>query len=272
MTAKKSQTMTRGKRIMAMGDTHTMHMSGLIHPADDPSRNDKFSKIRAALWRNYKRILKSLEPIDGILFLGDAIAGKGERSGGTEILDMDRIRQATAAAHVINEVRLHGRNKNFKVYGVYGTPYHAGASEDMEDITAKEAGFEHIGGHEWINIDGVVFDIKHACGSSGIPHGRATAIKGERLWNTMWWAENGGQPRADVIIRGHVHYHEYCGRPGELDMTLPALQGFGSKFGARKCRGIVHWGLTHFDVRNGAYDWASHTVNVVEQLPKVMVM
>jgi len=45
----------------------------------------------------------------------------------------------------------------------------------------------------------------------------------------------------------------------------------GSKFGARICSGIVHFGLMHFDIdmRGNIVDWDKHIVIVEEQKAKV---
>ena len=86
------------------------------------------------------------------------------------------------------------------------------------------------------------------------------------MWNKMWHAEHERQPNADVIIRAHVHYHNYCGGDGWLAMTLPALQGYGSNFGARECEGIVDIGMVKFDVyENGEYKWKLIDAKLAQQ-------
>ena len=69
----------------------------------------------------------------------------------------------------------------------------------------------------------------------------------KRLVNGLW-AARGEYPLADVIIRSHVHYHNFCGGSDWLAMTTPALQGYGSKYGARRCTGLVDVGMVHFDI------------------------
>lgn len=259
------------KRGIVIADPHCGHRVGLTPPAFNGKRDKKWAAIRQALWREFRNLLRQLEPIDFVLYLGDGIDGTGVRSGGTEQLMLDRIEQVDCCAEVLNTVRLHAR-RGFKMFGVRGTPYHTGNSEDWEDLIAQKAGMEHMGNHEWIDIEGHIFDIKHKCGASTIPHGRFTAIARERLWNTQWWQSQGGQPKADVILRAHVHYHDYCGDPDYVAMTCPALQGWGSKYGARQCSGIVHWGLISFDVDKRGVEWRSHVVDVKAQKPKVRTL
>ena len=144
----------------------------------------------------------------------------------------------------------------------FGTSYHTGTGEDWEKVLADELsaqlGYEvTIGSHEWYDINGVIFDCKHKVSSSSIPHGRGGPIAKDRLWNFIW-SEYQEQPKADVLIRSHIHYSYVCGEPGSwMGYCLPALQGQGSKFGARICSGTVHFGIMWFDV----YEDGSYTPN-----------
>jgi len=136
----------------------------------------------------------------------------------------------------------------------HNTPYHTGVTEDFERSVADAVNAK-IGGHEWIDVNGLIFDCKHKIGSSVIPHGRHTAIARDRLWNQLWSIDE-QQPLADIIIRSHVHYFNYSGDADVLAMTTPALQGYGSKYGARQCSGRVDIGLVWFKIDDkGAYEW-----------------
>jgi hypothetical protein len=148
--------------------------------------------------------------------------------------------------------------------GQEDTPYHTGQEEDWEDVLAREVGAK-IGAHEWVDINGLVFDVKHHVGSSQIPHGRHTAVARERLWSQLW-AEREQTPKADVIIRSHVHYFDYCGGRDWLAMTTPALQGLGTKFGARRCSGTVDFGLLSFDVASrDEWSWHWHIAELIQR-------
>ena len=79
------------------------------------------------------------------------------------------------------------------------------------------------------------------------------------------------QPRADIILRGHVHYYSYCGTPDKLCMTLPALQGMGSKYGAKECEGLIDWGMVLFEVEDdGSYRWHPFIHRIKEQATKAV--
>lgn len=248
-------------RLVTIADLHCGHRSGLTPPgkgykSDDPSETHRhFAELQVKTWKWYVKTLAALQPIDVLVVNGDAIDGKGERSGGTEQYELDRHEQTAIAARCIREA------KAKHVYIIRGTPYHTGREEDFEDALAGMVNADHVGYHDWIEAGGVVFDCKHKTSSSIIPHGRFTGPARARLWNALW-AERGLQPRAQVIIRSHVHYFGYSGDPTGLVMTTPALQSWGSKFGAAECEGTVDVGLVSFDCDKRRYTWHAHLMDM----------
>jgi hypothetical protein len=139
---------------------------------------------------------------------------------------------------------------------------------DFEDEVYRDVSADEIGGEVWVEVEGVTFHAKHKVGGSIIPHGRHTQLARDRLWNVLW-NEHSGHPKADVILRSHVHYFGFHGDKNYLAMTLPALQGLGSKFGTRQCTGTVDFGLVHFDCQAGGYSWQPHTREIVTARPEV---
>jgi len=223
----------------------------------------KFARIQRTLWDRYRDMLKALKPIDVLIVNGDAIDGKGQKSGGTELITSDRDEQALMAARCIQEVGAP------VVYMTYGTSYHTGNDEDWENEICERVknmgttNNAHIGSHSTIDVNGLILDVRHFVGGSQIPHGRHTAIARERLWNLMW-AEMQQRPKADVVIRSHVHYFSICGGRNWLGMTTPALQGLGSKNGWRRMSGTVDFGLVYFDVTSKEdYSWGWEIPTVV---------
>ena len=244
------------KRIIAITDLHCGHVAGLTPPQwqmsqyeESTTKRNKWAKLQMELWKEFTNLVEKWKPFDVGFSLGDSIDGKGGKSGATELITADRNEQVDMAAEVHNYIRRSAKPE-FEWIGVYGTGYHVSAEggEDWETIVSERADFKKIGSHEWVEVNGIIFDLKHHIGSSTIPHGRHTAAAKEKLWNTLW-AEKDYQPKSNVILRGHVHYANYCGGPGWIAATLPALQGMGTKFGSRRCSGVVDWGITIFDVR-----------------------
>jgi len=264
-----------------MGDTHCGHRVGLtppgwqLQPLDDPDEKEsvmykrsKWLRIQQETWKLFSSRVTRSGPFDLVIGMGDMIDGTGFRSGGTELITTDRQVQCDIAIRVLRQTKC----KNFCL--VHGTPYHTGDVEDMEDQIAAHfdqlPGYRcEIGDHEWPEINGVVFDVKHSVGSSTVPHGRATAVAKENLWNIIW-AEHKEQPRADILVRGHVHYYghqDYMvnGRAKHL-ATIPALQAMGTKFGARKCSGHIDWGFVVVEIGpKGEISWQPNVLPIDAQ-------
>jgi len=250
------------RRVLVIADTHCGHRAGLTppdwqfeyHKASKTQRN-KFAGLQKEMWDWYAAAVNSLRPVDILIVNGDSIDGKGSLSGGSEQVEMDRIEQVEMATAAIQFVEAN------RVHMTHGTGYHVGRDEDWESLVANSVGAK-IGSHEWLDINGCIFDIKHHVGRSEIPHGRYTALGREALWNELW-ASQKEQPRSDILIRSHVHYHVCAMDTKRLAMTTPALQGYGTKFGARYCSGRVDVGLVYFDIDpKGDYRWKAKIANL----------
>jgi len=259
------------KRVVIISDMHCGHCAGLTphewayeDETVDPKHN-KYAQMQSDMWEWYNKQMEALKPIDVLICNGDAIDGKGVKSGGTEQIESDRRKQAQMATQCIEVAEAK------KIYLIHGTPYHTGTEEDWEDVVADNVGAAKIGSHEWIDVNGLVFDCKHKVGSSGIPHGRYTAIAKEQLWNQIW-AMDGGQPLGDVIIRSHVHYYRFAGDGKRLALTTPALQGPGTKYGAKEMSGTVDTGFIHFNVESKTnYVWQKHIMEAATWKPEVLI-
>lgn len=257
--------MAKPKRVAVIADLHCGHRAGLTPKAHHrPHSDDKFHKLQVELWGLYTSKIDSIKPIDILLVNADCIDGRGEKSGSRELIAVDRREQVKMAVEAIEYTEAQN------IVMTYGTGYHVGNVEDWEDLIADEVGADKIGGHEFIDVNGLIFDMKHKIGSSTIPHGRHTPIAKEKLWNIMW-AEKENQPSSDVIIRSHVHYFDYCGDARWLGMTTPALQGLGTIYGTRQCSGTVDWGFVWFDVLSkDNYTWKAEVVEVASQRVSVL--
>lgn len=252
-------TARRAKRVLLIGDLHCGHHLGLTPPdwwyppGSSNPRIAKIARFQRELWRFAVDAVKDLRPIDILEVGGDAIDGKGERSGGVELVTSDRVEQCEMAAAFVNlvgapQVRL-----------VYGTRYHVGRDEDFEQVLVDRisapAGNVKIQGHGFYNVNGCIIDSKHKVGSSSVPHGRMTSLARARLWNQVWSLEHERQPAANIIVRHHVHYFNFCGGRDWVAMTVPALC-YGTSFGIRECDGTVDIGMIVLDIdANGGWSW-----------------
>ena len=246
------------KRIVVISDMHCGHRVGMTPPKwqlnPDNEHDAKWLRLQQEQWKWYCQKIDQLRPIDVLLVMGDCVDGRSERAAGRDCIRPGRRDQVDMAFDVIQ------RTGAAAIAMVYGTRYHVA---DWEDDLCSDLGERAtIGAHEWPEINGVVFDIKHKVGGSSIPHGRTTALQRSRLWNGLW-AAAGRQPQAQIFLRGHVHYHtavsQIVGDRQTWAMTCPALQGVGSEFGAEQCEGLVDFGMLSFDITPaGSVLWKPH--------------
>jgi len=236
------------KRVLLFADSHCGSEVGLTPPsyqynyADNPPSEEvrirnKWAKAQREGWDWYTKTLEILKPIDMCIINGDAIDGTGHRSGGTELITVDRKQQVAMAVECIEQVK--------SPYHVmtYGTPYHTGSSEDFELDIAHHFDCK-IGGHEWESVNGCVFDLKHKQSNTINP---ATSLFNE-IRDNREWAAVGEQPKADVLVRSHTHRFCMLRIEDTLAISTAALQMYGTKFGARQCSRKVQFGLVALDV------------------------
>ena len=239
------------KRVVVIADTHCGHKFGLTPPswweAEEPEEQEQHTKQRKfqrALWEFYSGEIERLKPIHLLIVNGDAIEGKGDKTGGRELITSDRHEQIRMAKHVIDLAEA------TKVRLLYGTAYHTGKDEDFESMLKDtiECDDTTISGSLFVEVNGVNFHVKHKIARSSIPHGRATPLMRAKLWNSLW-AERGRQPKADVIIRSHVHYYLKIEDDISTMLITPALQ-YNTIYGIRECENVVNLGMYYFDVED----------------------
>ncbi len=257
------------KRLLIVGDMHCGHSFGLTHPRwqvlpqnTAPQRKRQVAKYQKEVWEWLEGEVKKLRPIDYLAVMGDAIDGKGKKSRGVEISFPDLGDQVDMACDVIEWFRAK------KVVMIRGTPYHVGKGTSSEDAIAKEVKAA-IEDQIFLDIHGLILDLKHHVGRSAVPHGQHTAIARERMVDALE-AERGRFPHSDVTVRAHVHYHRYAGGPGWLAMTCPALQG-PSIYGNRIMSGDTDFGFLVFDIaKDGGYTWEARLANLEVQRKKTV--
>lgn len=257
------------KKVLVVSDTHCGHLVGLTPPAwqigseSNLTKRQKYGRIQEEAWEWFSDQVQKHGPYDVIIANGDMIDGSGVRSGGTELITVDREEQAEMAIAVLK--RCIGKRFTVlpKIIMTYGTAYHTGDGEDWENYIANKLDAK-IGAHEWVQVDGVIFDVKHHIGGSQVPHTRANAIGRDALWSQLW-ADRCMVPDSDILIRSHVHYHvgswDFTIKP-HWRMTTPALQAMGTKYGARRCSGLVDFGFLVFEVEGTHFDFTPVTVDL----------
>jgi len=236
------------QRVLFFADSHCGSNIGLTPPSyqykyisnpksEDHRIRNKWSVLQKECWEWYTHTLNTLGHIDKCFIPGDLIDGDGSRSGGTELIVTDRNVQVSMAIECIEQI---GADYYLMTFG---TPYHTGQSEDFEMQIAKHFGCK-IGGHEWENVNGCIFDLKHKQSNCVNP---STSIFNE-IRDNREWAVLGEQPRANILVRAHTHRFCITKFEGVMGISLPALQCYGTKFGARQCSRKVQVGLVALDV------------------------
>lgn len=247
------------KRILVISDPHCGHKFGLTPPRWQ-KQCGKEAKFAATMWGEFTHRINRVAPYSHIFLMGDLIDGRGEKSGGTELITSDRSEQCDIFKDVYTHLLLKSGSRKVKSIAVFGTGYHTSSGgEDWEQQIADTVECK-IGSHEWPEIEGVIFDIKHHTGRSAVPWSQLTGIQRDAAWGELWHVRQQRQPLASVYLRGHVHYFKYGGDAYKLCVTLPCLT-FNSKFGARRCSEAIDWGFTWFDVDKGKLiDWGAEIV------------
>lgn len=235
-------------RILLPGDYHCGSYVGLTPPhhqfqyisnptTEEHRKRNKWALLQKECWDWYIDTLNMLKPINKAFIMADLIDGDGSRSGGTELITTDRKVQASMAIEAIEPIEAKG------YIFVYGTAYHAGQAEDFETDVSKYFNSK-IGSHEWEEVNGVIFDLKH--------HQSVTRNPGTSLYNEIIdnreWAILGEQPKADVLVRAHSHRFCILQMEDCMAISIPALQAYGTKYGARRCSRKVQFGLIALDV------------------------
>jgi hypothetical protein len=265
-----------------MGDLHCGHRAGITPPGfgiEMPKRKYDpkgyaMTKLGRATYDWFEAEVKAVmkeRKIDVCVANGDTIDGRGERSGSTELSATDRFVQCRMAKNVIM------LTKAPNIVLTYGTAYHTGDKEDYEDflrdIIEGEKSVKNLAlaDQVWLKVNGIILDIRHHCGSSSVPYGRITPIYKQKLWNKIWNSRFEQQPDADIIIRSHTHFHTFGGDITCLCMSMPALQAPLTKFGGRRCDGVVDIGFVVFDIdSDGSYTWTPHIAMLPEYKAKVV--
>lgn len=252
--------------IATIGDFHCGHKAGLTPPGyrlDYERANEslyqkkrkEFYNLEIQMWKEYKKIIKEIGKVDHLIVNGDNIDGQGEKSRGTELITSDCNEQADMAVRCIEEWDV---KKDY--YFTYGTDYHTGAFDHENQIASHFNGT--IDDQLFLDIGGFVFDVKHhMTGGGGTAHPN---MRNEKLHNMLWAESGSGQPTADIYIRSHLHQHFMIDTPEYKATVLPALQGAKSKYGGRRCRGLVHWGILWWiiDTKRRTIQWQRRIIRL----------
>lgn len=252
----------REKTVVALADLHCGHIGAVTPPEywwSPKARDPKVRQVAEAqreIWTAYTEEIKQIGPPDVLIVNGDLVEGPGRLTAGRELVTTDLETQCRIAAEVI------AMWQPKAVVATYGTGYHVTLDgQDMEkfviDILNREGIPSRIDSHAFLNVNGVVFDIRHFGGRAALPHTRATPLTREWLINQLW-ALRGEQPQGRIFLRAHTHSFAVVGgcRPDFLCFSQPALLAAMTIYGARRCSNVVDWGVLVFSIGpEGGVQW-----------------
>lgn len=237
------------KQIPIISDLHCGSAYGLVPPRWWQKHEPSHYTMQKECWKRYTQRRKAWKKPDILIINGDCVDGNQHKQGGAELLTTDRNVQAEMAVQCIQ-----GWEPK-KILMTFGSRYHVSeGAEDFEYIVYKlllKSGYDvEIGGKLFFKAEGLVFDCRHKVSSSVIPHGKATPLLREVLWNHLK-ASLDEEPRADVVIRSHAHYYLYVEQLNRVAIITPALQVSRGRYGSRECSGETTWGLIRLTINNG---------------------
>jgi hypothetical protein len=215
--------MSKSKSVLVVSCTHVGHLGGLCGPGNWQSLDTKDPKLLlvGTLQRQvYKWWDKTICPLapDVVVHVGDVIDGPQNKSGGEDLWTTRQEVQAEAAVELLGMLR----KPRSKFYMAKGTRYHDPTNQEQAIANALNA--ECCEPQAFVDVNGVVFDCKHKVGGGGTPSGRP-GMRNQMLHNLLW-SRRGGQPPADIIVRGHLHDYYHEGDETYTGIVVPGVQFF----------------------------------------------
>lgn len=241
------------KRLAILSDLHCGSIWGLSSP-EYIGGGTRAECIRQEMWNAFHETVKMFKPFYAVILNGDLIDGKNDKSGGQELISTKMKDQIDIAKKCIDILECDN------LYFTSGTPYHVGEDENFEEILAQNYN-KQVEKTLDLDIDGWIINARHHIGRSAIPHGRFTPSARTQLWNALM-ADTGNYPKADIIIRSHVHYYTQSRYSKKIMITTPCLQAPFTIYGDR-CEGIVNLGWMYIDIE------PKENEKYIRQLPSV---
>jgi len=223
------------KRLAVVSDLQCGSLFGMLPPdfltsEGIPKLQNTGQRYLWDCWVDFSDRMAAFKP-DAILCNGDMIDGRQRKQEGTELslnLVSDQINAAVACLNVLKKKR-----PGMKWFFTRGTAYHVGnAGQDEEEI-AKSMNAErypsvgtgvYVREILWLDIDGVIIEAAHHIGVSQGFY-RLTQLDKEMQWSAMAAKDNTkGIPKADLLIRSHVHNFQHAEHASKQGVVTPCWQ------------------------------------------------
>ena len=206
------------KHIVILSDTHFGSVGGLLPPdfvnADGvPVALNVGQKYLWKCWLDFCSRVKEFAPV-AVIINGDVVEGTQAKEGGLG-LSLRLMADQKAAAIVGLQILKSNLPEGCQILLTQGTKYHTGecgeAEEDIAGMIGAKQYFSVGTGRLvrevlWLNVDGVIIEAMHGIGGTSGFY-RATAMDREMQWSAMAGKDaSKGMPKADLIVRSHVHF------------------------------------------------------------------
>lgn len=224
------------KRLCVIGDLHVGSVFGLA-PPDFITSDDivlSLNKAQQYLWEcwvDFASRTGKYDP-DIVIVNGDLVEGIQRKEGGLGLSLRSMVDQKAAAIEVLTLLKKAVRS-DCKFFFVQGTKYHTGENGEAEEDVAALFGarrYSSVGAGRlvrevlWLDVSGVIVECAHAIGGTTGFY-RATALDREMQWSAMAGKdESKGVPKADILLRSHVHFFISLEHASKQGAILPCWQ------------------------------------------------
>jgi len=237
-------------KVVLVADIHIGSNYAVADPdvATSGSKSDR--EVRANLYAAWKAATKHTkwgEP-DALISVGDAVDGKGFKSGGVEQWEPDLTSQADHAADLISMWKAR------EYYVIIGSPYHVAAGNTgiyVEELMARKLNAmpypygknQHSGFHWFLTmLGGTTMHVAHHVGISRVFAYRSTPIAREMMGLALndpmrhvrelestarkqgrgkLWEQDLAAFKTTIVVRAHAHYSWICIAGNSAGFDLP---------------------------------------------------
>jgi len=223
------------KRGIVVSDIHCGSIYGLL-PPHFRIFDESFKEQNAgqeylwACWIDYCKRAKEFSP-DFVIVNGDVVDGSQRKSQGAELSLVSPDDQVKAAIDTLQELRR--RLPKAKFYFTQGTPYHVGEWGGHEEGIAAAldaTAYKSVGTGNlcrevlWLKTEEVIIEAAHHITPSQGFY-RLTSLDREGQWSSMSGKDSTkGVPKADLLIRSHVHYFGIAEHASKQIVTTPCWE------------------------------------------------
>ncbi len=191
------------KRILCLSDLHVGSMRALFPPNQEVETGpDEYTEWQLTvgqkyLWKCNQHLQANLPPIDACVVVGDGMQGHRD-PWASRLCAPNFTDQETALITILKPYR----QKVKRMYLTAGTQYHSQDYATAERNVAKNLNAEY---RPWLTLPVYGKNIHFAHGKCGGFVYRTTFLEREVFFHVLA-AEAKQIPRADVVVRAHVHF------------------------------------------------------------------